>query len=570
MSGVVRLVVPGVLAAATPSPAVEHPVFSDITAIAGVTTKHTPPANVQTSPMLSGGAAGDFNRDGWQDLFVVGGGGAADRLFINNGDGSFTDLAQDWNVAVKQIGGGIAVGDYDNDGWLDVFVASHGSPAGKATGVHRLYRNTGAGFEEVAEEAGVETTSLVFADGYGASWGDYDVDGDLDLFVCGWIYLNQGNRLFRNEGDGTFADVTAQAIDVNLELVHGFSPRFADMDGDRLPELLIAADFQTSRYYVNAGDGTFLDLTFESGTGLDSNGMGSALGDVNNDGLLDWYVTSIETDGPGGPIYSGNMLYLNQGRHAYAEESIQAGVNQGGWGWGADTADFDNDGDLDIVETNGWVDFQWDRPRYLWSNNGDGTFTEVGEEAGIGVVDQGRGLLTLDCDNDGDLDLVTFAIAEPMAFYRNDTPREGANWLRVDLSNSGDPRVAPDGYGALVRVSVGEAILTRVVSPGSTYLSQSDLRVFFGLGEATSIDELRVMWPDGRDTVLEDVPANTTLAISGCRADVSGDGVVNIFDAVAFQLAFAAGEEVADFDEDGGLTILDFVEFVELLQVCAD
>src|SRR5262245_16711778 len=203
--------------------------FTEIAADVGMTAVHAPGSGFHTSPVpdisffLSSGAVGDFNNDGWQDLFVIIGGAAPDKLFINNGDGTFTDQAAQWGIGIAHLGIGVAAGDYDRNGWLDLYVTSFGQPVGPpAVGKHRLYRNNGNGtFTEVATVSGVASTGAT--DGMGPAFGDYDLDGDLDLFIPGW--LGGGNRLFRNNGDGTFTQVTA-AAGVQASSVFGFSPRF--------------------------------------------------------------------------------------------------------------------------------------------------------------------------------------------------------------------------------------------------------------------------------------------------------------------------------------------------------
>ena len=336
--------------------------FSDHTSGAGVDVVHEPSAWFELSPlnvstMTGGGAVGDFDRDGLQDIFVISGGTGDDWLFMNNGDGTFSNEAAARGVAHKHLGMGAAVADYDGDGWLDIFVTSIGPATGIAvTGHNILYRNQGDGtFENVALAAGVAEIADAVPDGFGAAFGDYDLDGDLDLFVAAWIPISNGNHLLRNNGNGTFTKVTAPAGLV-FDGTRGFSPVFADMNGDRYPELLLAADFGTSRYFINDTDGTFTDFTGASGTGLDGNGMGHVVADLDADGLPDWYVTSIHSLNSGIPNVpgTGNMLYTNTGNHAYAEQSTLVGVNDGGWGWGTVAFDADHDGRLDLVETNGW------------------------------------------------------------------------------------------------------------------------------------------------------------------------------------------------------------------------
>ncbi len=277
------------------------PGFSDQTTDAGVVASYSP----AVAGFLAGGVVGDFNRDGWQDIFYPAGGDVADKLFINNGDGTFVDQASSWGIAATHRSTAAAVGDYDGNGWLDIFVTSLGPTTGEAPGHHRLYRNNGDGtFSDVAAAAGVEQSAASGADGWGGAWGDYDLDGDLDLAVAGWRELD-GNRLFRNDGDGTFTDVTSRAGLGSLPGTNGFSPRFVDMDDDRYPELIWIGDFGTSHYYTNDGDGTFTDFTAGSGTSQDGTEMGMTVADWDEDGDFDFYVTTIST----------NNLYLNQGGH---------------------------------------------------------------------------------------------------------------------------------------------------------------------------------------------------------------------------------------------------------------
>jgi hypothetical protein len=533
-------------------------------------------SQVNVSAMLGGGAVGDFNNDGHQDIFVLTGGEVPDKLYIGNGDGTFTEQAAAWGVAYAHMGVGTAVGDYDGDGWLDIYVTSLG-PAVAPTqpGRHLLYRNNGDGsFADLAAAAGVRWTSTGIADGFGAAFGDHDLDGDLDLFVTGWVYQSGGNRLFRNEGDGTFTDVTAASGLSGLLSCRGFAPRFVDMDGDRYPELLIAADYGTSRYLVNDRDGTFTDATAGSGTGLDDNGMGQAVGDVDGNGLLDWYVTSIYTPDSHIPTVpgTGNMLYMNEGGHAYAERSVAAGVNDGGWGWGTVAADLDHDGWLDLVETNGWLQNngsagpEWVmEPSYVFRNAGDGTFTEVAAAAGVTHDGQGRGLASLDLEDDGDQDILIVSYNEPVTVYRNDAEASGCHWLRVFLDTSNDPRLAPDGFGAKVLLTAAGMTQLRSIDGGSSYLIQCELSAHFGLGTAQLADELRVQWPSGAETVLAGVPADQTLwVIAPVPGDLDGDGTVGITDLLALLAGWGPCPAppapcLADLDGDGTVGITDLL-----------
>lgn len=492
--------------------------FTERTLAAGLETTHAcAPVAEGLCELTGGGAVGDFDRDGWMDLFVVGGGVRPDRLFMNDGDGTFTERSTEWGVAIVHLGVGAAVGDFDGDGWHDIYVTSLGTPAGLMPGQHRLYRNTGRGtFADVAVQAGVNTTSSVVADGFGAAFGDFDVDGDLDLFVAGWnaFFSSDGNRLFRNDGDGTFTDVTDSAISFP-QATHGFAPSFRDMDGDGYPELLLAADFGTSRYYINDGRGGFVDATVASGTGLDANGMGSTIADFDGDGLLDWYVTSIyDEDGHGGFVGDGNKLYRNLGDHSYDEIADLAGVDNGAWGWGTVAVDFDHDGDVDLAETNGYPILGYVDPSFLWLNEGRLAFTEVGAAVGFRHIQDGKGLIHWDADRDGDQDLVVLANDGSLQYFRNELPVGEASWLRIRLDTSGRSDLAPDGFGARVLARAGGRELLRVLDGSNNYLTTSEPALHFGLGSARVVDELVVIWPDGTRWTRANVAVNQDFVIS--------------------------------------------------------
>ena len=498
--------------------------FSNQAESANASFRHTAPLNPMTV-MTGGATAGDFNNDGHVDLFVIGGGLRPDALFINMGDGTFEDMSAQAGLDDLHFGSGAAAGDYDGDGFLDLYVTSLGPPDDMRPGNHKLYHNNGdLTFTDVAARAGVNQTSQMddMPDGFGSSFGDYDLDGDLDLFVAGWNKLARtgaSNRLFRNDGDGTFTDVTEAAgiiDDGNLYSlgIRGFSPCFADTNGDRYPELMVAADFGTSVYYVNKSDGTFNEWTSEAGTDQARSGMGSTVGDFNNDGMLDWYVSAIyDDDGVGRG--SGNKLYYNQGGHVFKEVAAAAGVDDGGWGWGTVAVDLNNDGWLDIVETNGWdLRSYLEEQAKVWLNNGDDTFREVSTETGFDHTLNGLGVLNFDYDDDGDQDIVVTAPNNPLSLYRNDLTGGSINWLRVWLDTRSAPHLAPNGFGSRVQVTVGDQTYIRDVVGCANYLSQSELSAHFGLGAAQVVDEVSVQWPDGSETVLREVNANQTITIA--------------------------------------------------------
>ena len=516
---------------------------------AGLTAERRP-LDYSVADMTGGAAVGDFNRDGWQDIFLLGGGGAVDALYLNNGDGTFTNHAAAAGVALSHRGLAAAVGDFDGDGWQDLFVTSLGESTGdRRPGAHRLYRNLGVPsaasgpvsggvpvFEEVAAAYGVATTAAPRPDGMGAAFGDFDLDGDLDLFVTGYQY-HDGNMLFRNDGT-RFTDVTVAvlgpALAVDVLETWGFAPAWVDMDGDRFPELLIAGDYGTSRYFLNDGGRYFRDLTAASGTGAGAMGMGSAFGDFDGDGRFDWYLTSVYARTGTESVRNGNQLYLNDGRHRFREASVAAGVNHGGWGWGAAAADLNHDGVLDLVATNGWTranhqgDLEWlSEPTRLYLGRGVPASAEaagaadtpvplfdfVQEQVGLRHRDQGRGLIAFDYDNDGDRDILIINLSGPVSLFRNDLAGPATNYLRVFLDRGPSRSVAPDGIGALVSIRTGAAKQHRYIGGAGVYLGSGELSAHFGVGAAATIDELTVTWPDGSVSELQSVPANQTLTL---------------------------------------------------------
>ncbi len=540
--------------------------FSDQTAASQIDATYEISTGSISLPqfMFAGGAVGDFDRDGDPDVFILSGGHAPDRLYINNADGTFTDRAAAWGVDLMHVGAGASVADYDNDGDLDLYVTSVGPESGfLENDRHLLYRNNGdSTFTDVALEAGVRKSAPADPDGFSSTWGDYDMDGDLDLFVAGWMDEVNGERLFRNNGpDGeglvTFTDVTDELTDLASIPVYGFSPTFQDMNADGYPELVIAADFITSQYLRNDGGTGFTNITAASGTGLDENGMGATTGDFNNDGLVDWYVTAIWSAG-------GNKLYMNQGDHVYEEVSVEAGVNQGGWGWGAAAVDIDNDGDLDILETNGWNLI--DNPSYLFLNNLDGTFTESAVALGMNHVTQGRSILLLDHDSDGDVDIVFLSHFDPAYLFQNDLTKDtGAGWLRVRLDNCGRGDLTPDGVGAHLELTAAGVTQHRWITAAPSYVGQGEMVAHFGLDDATSIDELRITWPNGFSRVLSAPDMNQSVVVTANPADVRAPwGALDITDVLGFMDDWVHARASADLGVPAG--VFNFTDIVAYLQ----
>lgn len=481
-----------------------------------------------------GAAAGDFDGDGHVDLFVTRYENT-DILFRNRGDGTFDDVSASAGFNANERTNGAAWVDADNDGDLDLYVTGIG------TSQHFLYINDGEGGfteEAMARGAGIDTGTT--HSGTSVAVGDYDRDGWPDLYVAEWRFSRfevveqapNNNRLLRNLGPddpGHFEDVTDRAgvaIESSRSESHdgvfAYGPAFVDLDGDGWQDLAVAADFGTSALFWNQHDGTFVEQTVESGVGLDEYGMGSTFGDVDKNGHLDWFVTSI------GPypgyvdeerVQHGNVLYMNRGSRWFDEVSDELGVWDGSWGWGAAFLDHDNDGDLDVVMTNGVDDptityaiqYRSDPIRF-WRNDGPGPWTEVASELGVDDRGNGKGLLTWDPDGDGDMDLFVVNNAEPAVFYRNDLADE-SHWLRVQVI---DPETGGTALGArLVVERVDGTRELKEVGADAHFLAQSEPTAHFGLGtSAAPVPSVEVTWPRlGLTTTLRDVAPDQLLVI---------------------------------------------------------
>jgi hypothetical protein len=303
------------------------------------------------------------------------------------------------------------------------------------------------------------------------------------------------------------------------------------MDNDGYPELLVPGDFGTNRYYRNNRNGTFTEIDPGSGLpgkdappawtiGKAHNAMGTAVGDFNRDGRPDWFVSAIWPTAEFASDFWGNGLYINEGEHTYTELASSCGVNDGGWGWGSEAEDFDNDGWTDLVMTNGWpftdpvtgASFN-NEAAYLWRNRGDLTFEELGAQSGFSHTGQGRALLTLDYDRDGDMDIAVLSYREEMRLFRNEQNSASTSagtspdthWLQVTLDTSRHPTRAPHGLGARITVEAGNVVQTRQIGSGGTYLGQSERIAHFGLGTIDAIQKVTIDWGDGDSTVLHRV-----------------------------------------------------------------
>ena len=449
----------------------------------------------------AGVAWGDYDGDGDEDMYVVNNG--TNRLYRNEGDSTFTEVGASAGVADAGSSQGTAWADYDNDGDLDLFVANNG-------GLNRLFRNNGNGtFTDVADSAGVDDGG----DGFGVAWGDYDNDGYLDLYI---IIPRGLNLLYRNNGNGTFTEVGVSAGVTGDTSDDGRGVAWGDYDNDGDLDLGLAnARPVANALYRNNGNGTFTPVGTAAGMPGDGSGQGIDWGDYDNDGHIDAYVT--HADG------LANRLYHNNGNGTFTNVASPAGVGDTGIGLGVDWGDFDNDGDLDIYVARSGV------ANLLYDNNGDGTFSEIGSTAGVDDASTTRGTGVADYDSNGELDIYA-ANATANKLFRNITGTN--NWLRVDLDGTVSNR---SGIGARVRLVVGSTGQLRESQAGTGYLSQSSSMLSFGLGDSTVVDSLIVLWPSGAQQVLTSVASNQELTITEPGGSVSLDPVV-----VAVDTAFGA------------------------------
>jgi hypothetical protein len=373
--------------------------------------------------------------------------------------------------------------------------------------------------------------SLTAANSISASFSDYDLDGDLDLLLAHWGNDPQPDTetLWQNNGDGTFTSASIPS-GIAAQLItqtglpglfdYSFASIFTDIDRDGDPDILLSSDFRTSKIFLNNGDATFTDIT-DRNIVIDRNGMGGAAGDYDNDGDMDWFVTSIFESSQEADPNPGNRLYRNDGNGVFADVTDSAGVADGGWGWAVCFEDFDNDGDLDIFHVNGWEqvdprdaggpnDYTFDQVRYFESQ-GDGAFVETAQAAGLIDTRQGRGVACFDSDRDGDLDLVLTNIDEvkPVVVYRNEYA--GSNhYLTVKL-NGNDANT--DAIGALIEITDGSRTQIREIRASNHFTSQNPAEAHFGLGTAMTVD-MTIFWPDGTQDALAAVSADQYLVVN--------------------------------------------------------
>ena len=452
----------------------------------------------------NGVAVADYDGDGDLDVYLVAypqydptDPETWNRLFRNDG-GRFVEVTATAGVEsrptgypVGQMGNkfGAAWGDYDNDGDPDLFLSQIGPDV--------LYRNEGDGtFTDVTGQAGVAGPDPEAHD-TSALWWDYDRDGDLDLYVSAWVHAN---RLYENRGDGTFADVTGTAGLGDTGQTWTSIPLDADRDG--WPDLYVVNDFGPNRFYRNRGNGVFEEATALYGLEDPGHGMGVAVGDVNNDGFFDLYLTN-DTD------YFLNPLFMGQEGAPFRNEAVALGVSDADWGWGTEFFDYDLDGDLDLYAVNGFpVD---PGHNFLFVNRFVETnvpgFEDLSAASGANGEADARGLVVFDYDGDGRLDMLVANWEETPYLYRNMTTT--GNWLMFDLVGTASNRT---GYGATIHLKAGGHWMHRAYD-GVDFLGQSITPTHFGLGEAVTADSVRVVWPSGHVDVLVHLPANQRVRV---------------------------------------------------------
>jgi enediyne biosynthesis protein E4 len=528
------------------------PQFVDATTAAGIDFVHTTGASGQKymiETMGSGAAFIDYDSDGDLDIFIVDSntlpGYKSDktpshRLYRNNGDGTFSDSTQKAGVSGSSYGMGVAIGDYDNDGWDDIYVTNWGP------GI--LYRNNGNGtFRDVTKTAGVG------AGGWGTScaFADYDADGDLDLFIgnyvdfklernkwCGRerpgerayctpeVYDGTPSLLYRNNGNGTFSDVTRQA-GVDNPKGKALGVVWGDYNNDGRIDLLVANDTEPNFLYRNNGDGTFTDVALVAGVAYGENGkalsgMGVDFGDYDRDGFLDIFVTNLD--------FQYNSFFRNNGRQADGAYSgtfdsviTQTRTGPPSWlhsGFGAGFHDFDNDGWLDILVANGHVidnihlyreDVTYAERKLLFINLGNGSFVEAAAKSGkaLMVPEVSRGAAFGDYDNDGDVDVFVTNNGSRATLLRNDGGNRN-HWITIKTVGTKSNR---NGIGARITLLAGGVKQMKEVKNSGSYCSAGDLRVHFGLGKAAMVESLEIRWPSGIVQKLANVKANQFLTV---------------------------------------------------------
>lgn len=570
--------------ASTEPVSAQAPTFAFANSNASFFYRHTLVDNFRPSRFYgTGPAAADYDNDGDIDMFLPQAYGLPDELYRNNGDGTFTEVAAAVGVAGLKEARCALWFDYNDDGWLDLFVAFDpdappGQPAANAdptTAGNVLYRNDGDGtFTDVTPSAGdlgVNHFALPAMALGGVAAGDIDGDSDLDLYLSCW---NCQNALYRNNGDGTFTERAVAARVASPS--HSWAPMFCDIDRDGDQDLLVNADFFANHLFINNGMGNFVDAAGSTGFNTAFNEMGMAIIDYDRDGDLDVYSSNIESPFPLSPSltkYSVLMRNDTVGQAVdFTEYSDQAGVRRTGWGWGCTWIDGTNDRHVDLAVTNGWSQGPYATDQSCYFNNtGQHPFAETGTGVGFAQTLQGRGLIALDYDLDGDLDLCETNTDDFANLFENVTPNAG-NWIQINLIG---PRTGNRfAVGAEISVTTGTVTQRRLVSAGTSFLSQEPYRQHFGLADATLVDRVLVRWPNGTQTVVEDITINRVATISitdGLLPDMNLDRKLDSKDIAPFVLAMIGQPirpmdlVIADLNGDGSIDANDIAAFVTQL-----
>jgi hypothetical protein len=519
--------------------------------------------------MGGGAAAADFDGDGDIDLFVPTGSGMPDRLYRNEGKGFFEEIARKAGVDSTFKNRCALWFDYDGDGDLDLIVANDVEQEPSSYVLYRQYAPSR--FEDATIEAGLFAPMSDPGRGFmpphrgGFAAGDLNNDGYLDLFAALW---NGRSHLFINNRDGTFADVS-DSSGINKITRFSHQPVMMDFDGDGWTDIFVAVDFGPNDLWINRKDGTFENWAELAGVDNAMNDMGVALGDYDNDGDFDLFITNIFDEG------FHNVFFRNDsaggGKPAFTEVSESLGVRDTGWGWGTTFLDADNDGRLDLVATNGWHSDPWrdDPSRCFWNLGGEPVeLLDVSDEVGFNDTFFGSALIAFDVDRDGDLDLLQTCMGGPIRLMENrrSDGARAASYIVAQPRMRGPNRFA---IGAVVRVRAGGVDQARIVRAGTSYLGQEPAEAVFGLGAADTA-RITIDWPDGTVTVRERVAANQVITIThGGFGDLDADGDVDLDDWARFSpcltgptrggIIYANGCRAADIDADGDVDLADAV-----------
>lgn len=535
----------GGCAAPLPSEPARPALFADVTRESGLGFQHRHGGSGRKYTVETMGAGGcffDYDGDSWPDIYLVNGANLpgsrivpdpVNRLYRNRGDGTFEDVTVHAGVGDTGYGMGCSSADVDNDGDLDLYVTNFGPNV--------LYSNNGDGtFRNVTSSSGLGDPMW----GTSSAFADFDGDGDLDLYLCNYVdftlennkwcgdyrrglksychpdvYEGQPDRLFRNEGNGRFTDITRKA-GLFRPGGKGLGVVWSDYDRDGRIDLYVANDSTPNFLFHNQGDGTFIETTLVAGVGYSEDGraeagMGTDFGDFDNDGFMDIFVANLSGE--------TNTLYRNNGDGTFSNRTYEAGLGEISLlflGFGVDFLDYDNDGDQDLLVVNGHVldDIEeyndavtFAERNFLFRNQGKGRFLEVGREIGIdfGLPNVGRGLAVADYDRDGDLDLLITTSNGPPRLLRNDRLNRN-HWIHLLLTRAGGNRWS---VGTRVTVVAGSLKQVREVRAGSSYLSQNELGMHFGLGSFSRVDRIEVEWPGGEKETFLDLPVDQFITL---------------------------------------------------------